>query len=121
MADDTPQGSKGGRVFRAGPDGVEIADGPDVEPERRARDEALREMTFSTHLISLNAMALMHLGEVEGVAESERDLEAAQHVIDTLAILGQKTRGNLTAEEERLLGAILYDLRMKFLRHTGGR
>lgn len=116
----------GGLVFRAGPDGVEIAESgeqPEPTPDERARlrGQALREMTFSTHLISLNAMALMHLGEMEGVADDERDLEAAQHVIDTLVVLREKTSGNLTTEESSLLDALLYDLRMKYLRHAGKR
>lgn len=125
MADENDRPG-GGPTFRARPDGVaEPVESPLPESDRderaRLHKQALREMTFSTHLISLNAMALMHLGEMEGVADDERDLEAAQHVIDTLVVLREKTAGNLTAEESSLLDAILYDLRMKYLRNTGKR
>ncbi len=99
-----------------------IVDTPDPDGGPEAlKSRTLREMTFSTHVISLNAMALMHLGEMEGVPDAERDLDAARHTIDTLMVLREKTAGNLTLEEEKLLESVLYDLRMKFLRHAGGR
>ncbi len=99
-----------------------IVDTPETDGGPEAlKSRTLREMTFSTHIISLNAMALMHLGEMDGVPDDERDLDAARHTIDTLVVLKEKTAGNLTLEEEQLLGSVLYDLRMKFLRHAGGR
>lgn len=100
-----------GRVVDTGPAGD---DGPDALKSR-----TLQAMTFSTHVVSLNAMALMHMGEMDGLAGAERDLDAAQHVIDTLVMLKLKTQGNLTLEEDKLLDSALYDLRMKFLRHRG--
>ncbi len=78
----------------------------------------LRAMSFSTHVMSLNAMALMHLGEIED-AEVPPDPGAARHVIDTLAMLKEKTQGNLTSGEERLLDSVLYDLRMKIVQTKG--
>lgn len=99
------------RVFHAGPEGTAVkedapTDGPDLT------ERTLREMTFSTHVISLNAMAMMYLGLIEG---GEVDRESAQHIIDTLAMLREKTQGNLTADEARLLDSILHDLRLKFV------
>ena len=44
-----------------------------------------------------------------------RDLDLAQETIDLLALLQEKTRGNLTTEEDRFLGALLYDLRLRFV------
>ncbi len=117
MSDKT---SKPDRIFRAGPDGqTEIDDraGSDGQtPQSTGEERSLQEMTFSTHILSLNAMALMHLGELPGVPETERDLEAARHIIDTLLILQEKTKGNLSDEEEKLISSLVYDLRMKFLR-----
>lgn len=105
-----------GPIFRAGPDGTVTPDeGARPDETATARARALQEMTFSTHIVSLNAMALMHLGEMDGVPDGQRDLDAARHVIDTLAMLGQKTKGNLTLEEQKLLESVVYDLRMKFL------
>lgn len=99
------------RVFRAGPKGTEVAeDATDGGPDLTER--TLREMTFSTHVISLNAMAMMYLGLIEG---GEADPEGARHIIDTLAMLRDKTQGNLSAEEARLLDGVLYDLRLKYV------
>ena len=75
----------------------------------------MQAMTFSTHILSLNAMALMVFGEL-GEGE-EIDLDAARHVIDTLAVLKAKTQGNLTDDEVKLLDEVLHSLRVKFIQH----
>ena len=61
--------------------------------------------------------ALLHLGEIEDPMSGrlDRDLGAAKHVIDILGILKDKTKGNLEQSEERLLDAVLYDLRMRYV------
>ncbi len=102
--------------YKIAPDGTATLDEP-VEEEMEAPelDADLEEMTFSTHVLSLHAMALMHLGELDGIDQGEQDVEAARHVVDTLAMLVAKTSGNLSSEEESLLKAILYELRMKCL------
>ncbi len=68
----------------------------------------------------LATSAMVNLGLVPNPVDqkTERNLAAAQHSIDLLALLQQKTQGNLTPEEARLLEDILYDLRMKFVRAT---
>jgi len=45
----------------------------------------------------------------------------ARHTIDTLEMLADKTRGNLDADEERLLQSVLYEVRMTFVRAEQGR
>ncbi len=103
-----------GRVFVTGPDGrAEVRGEP--SPADDLSQRALAEMSFSTHVVSLNAMALMNLGIIEGEAGVEPDLAAARHLVDTLAMLKVKTQGNLTDEEERLLSTVLYDLRVKYV------
>ena len=58
----------------------------------------------------------MHLGLVPGNDDKgEVNLPMARQTIDCLAMLEEKTKGNLTGEEERLLSEILYDLRMRFV------
>jgi hypothetical protein len=47
-----------------------------------------------------------------------QDLEVAKHNIDLLALLGEKTKGNLTDDEQKLLDAALYELRMRFVQAT---
>jgi Domain of unknown function (DUF1844) len=79
--------------------------------------ESLAEPTLSTLLLSLSTQALMHLGEIPDVTtgQSTRDLPAARSIIDLIAVLENKTRGNLDAAESALLDRILYDLRMRFV------
>lgn len=76
--------------------------------------EDIQPMSFDIFVLSLNASALLHLGD--GGDTSARDLPLARQTIDILGMLEEKTRGNLTGEEERLLHQILFDLRMRYAR-----
>ena len=62
----------------------------------------------------------MLLGEVPNpyTNKKEEDLESARHTVDILTILQEKTRGNLSKEEDHLLDSVLYELRMKFMAKT---
>jgi len=83
-----------------------------------AGDGSLPRIDFSTFVLSLSTSALYHLGLVEDPHTGERgepDLALASQTIDTLAVLQEKTRGNLDAEEDRLLDSLLYELRMRFV------
>ena len=74
-------------------------------------------VNFSQFVVSLASSALVHLGEIaepDGT-ETRVDLNLARHTIDVLALLQEKTAGNLDSEETRLLEAVLDDLRTKFL------
>jgi hypothetical protein len=72
---------------------------------------------FHTFVLSLGSSALMHLGELErpGAGGASKDLPMAKHTIDILAMLQEKTRGNLTIEEQKLLESLLFDLRLRFV------
>jgi hypothetical protein len=97
---------------------------PDATHDAVARDEfPLEEMTFSTFVMGLTTQALMHLGEIPDPMQEQtsRDLPAAKQMIDLLAILRDKTKGNLDAAEEQLLGNMLYDLRMRYVELARGR
>jgi hypothetical protein len=78
-------------------------------------------MNFASFLISLGTQAFMHLGEIPNplTQQREKELPAAKQMIDLLAILQTKTQGNLTADEERLLQQLLFDLRLRYVRETG--
>ncbi|HDH97827.1 MAG TPA: DUF1844 domain-containing protein [Deltaproteobacteria bacterium] len=78
----------------------------------------LPDVNFSTFLFSLNTSALVHLGEVPEFSSGEikKDLIIAQHTIDTLAMLQEKTVGNLDEDERGFLEHILYDLRMRYVK-----
>jgi len=82
-----------------------------------AHHEPLPEINFSTFVISLSTQALMHLGEIPDPISGkvEADVGVAKQMIDIIAMLKDKTRGNLGASEERLMVDILFDLRMKYV------
>jgi hypothetical protein len=78
----------------------------------------LPEVNFSYFLISLSSSALLHLGEISDplTGEKKKDLPIAKHTIDTIAMLREKTKGNLTDEEQKALDGILADLRWRYVR-----
>ena len=83
----------------------------------------LPRLDFSTFVLSLATSGMVHLGLVplgEGTEPSEPNLPLAQQTIDTLDMLQEKTRGNLSDEETKLLQSVLYELRMSFVKVKGG-
>jgi len=76
------------------------------------------EVNFSTFVISLNASALVHLGVLEdpGTGRKEKDLSLGKQTIDILGMLQEKTRGNLSPDEDQMLKNILYDLRILYVK-----
>jgi hypothetical protein len=79
--------------------------------------DAAPEITFGTFVVGLSTQALMHLGELPDPQTNQRavDLPAAQQLIDIIAMLENKTRGNLDRDEQSMLEAILFELRMKYV------
>jgi hypothetical protein len=77
----------------------------------------LPAVDFHTFVLSLGSSALLHLGELEhpDVGAPQIDLPLAKHTIDILAMLEEKTRGNLTPAEAKLIESLLYDLRLRFV------
>jgi len=75
------------------------------------------ELTFATFMVGLSTQALVHLGEIPEPhsGKLEGDLLAAEQLIDIIAMLHDKTRGNLDAEEAQLVETILFELRMKYV------
>jgi len=76
----------------------------------------LPDIDFSTFILSLSTSAMMHLDETplpQGTVL--RDLEMAKQTIDILGILKDKTKGNLTPDEKRLLDELLCDLRLRYV------
>jgi hypothetical protein len=79
--------------------------------------EHLPELDFAMFVISLTHSAWVHLGDAPNPADGvhELNLPMARQTIDLLALLQEKTRGNLDGDEERVLGQALYDLRMRYV------
>jgi hypothetical protein len=90
-------------------------------PGQAERKTPLPPITFSAFIFSLNSSALYHLGEYPDPETGERvkDLELAKQTIDLLGLLQEKTAGNLAEDESRLLEALLYDLRMRYVKESG--
>lgn len=83
----------------------------------------MSELSFTAFVVSLASSAAIHFGDVPNPATGERsapNLEGATQMIEILALLGEKTKGNLTAEERQVLEQVLYELRMRFVQVAGG-
>lgn len=81
-------------------------------------------VSFTSFILSLNTAALFHLGEIPHPETGRKvlELEPARHAIDTLAMLEDKTKGNLDKEEQELISRVVYELKMRFIRaRTGDR
>lgn len=74
-------------------------------------------INFETFVLSLGTATFVALGEIENPVTRKREesLDAAKHNIDILELLQEKTRGNLTERESKLLQDILYESRIKFV------
>ena len=83
-----------------------------------AEDHDGSGVTFLGFVLSLAHTAAVHFGDIPDPVSGRTaspNLQAAQQMIDILAILEQKTRGNLTPEERQLLEQLLFDLRMRYV------
>jgi hypothetical protein len=92
------------------------------EPRKKASAEEegmpLPEVNFNSLIFSLSSSALINLGEIADphTGQKQKDLPIAKHTIDTIAMLQDKTKGNLSPEEQRFLDTILADLRWRYVK-----
>jgi hypothetical protein len=95
---------------------------PVENPEEGSEQDPLPTIDFATFILSLSHSALMHLGEAPHPETNkvETNLPLAKQNIDLLGLLEEKTKGNLTGDEERLLAQVLFDLRMRYVERTKG-
>ncbi|HTP28435.1 MAG TPA: DUF1844 domain-containing protein [Anaeromyxobacteraceae bacterium] len=72
---------------------------------------------FYTFCLSLGSSVIVHLGDAPHPesGQSVTNLELAKQTIDIIGMLQEKTKGNLTEEEARLLESLLVDLRLRFV------
>ncbi len=86
--------------------------------EEEAGQAPLPEVNFNSLIFSLSSSALLHLGDIADpqTGEKRKDIALAKHTIDIIAMLKEKTQGNLTGEEEKFLESILTDLRWRYVR-----
>jgi hypothetical protein len=87
-------------------------------PEDQKAEMPLPEVNFNSLIFSLSSSALINLGEIADphTGQKQKDLALAKHTIDTIAMLKDKSKGNLNAEEQRFIDTILADLRWRYVK-----
>jgi len=75
------------------------------------------KVDFSSFILSLYSSGLVQLGKVEDPITGKKNinLDLAKHTIEMIAMLEEKTKGNLTQEENKLLEALLNEIRLAFV------
>jgi hypothetical protein len=97
----------------AGPSAADTAGvGPSVGPPRA---------DFVSFVSGLAVQVMVSLGALENPAikKTEVDLDQAKYLIDLLEVIQDKTKGNLTEDEEKTLATVLYDLRVRYVAAAG--
>jgi Domain of unknown function (DUF1844) len=111
--------ARGTAAAQAAADNVDkkVVSAPPEGPAAAEPTAGLPAVDFHTFVLSLGSSALLHLGELEhpDVGAPQMDLPLAKHTIDILAMLEEKTKGNLSAAEAKLIESLLYDLRLRFV------
>ncbi len=76
-----------------------------------------QKIDFTMFVISLATSAQVHMGFMEEpqTKQKTKNLSLAQQTIDIINILSEKTRGNLTEEENKIMEQVLYNLRLQFI------
>jgi hypothetical protein len=80
-------------------------------------------ISFAGFVISLATTAAVHFGDIADPNTGERhepDLTSAQQMIDLISLLQEKTKGNLTEDEAKLVDDLLYELRMRYVQAEQG-
>lgn len=87
------------------------------ETKEEAESYELPPVTFEDFVFNLYNIALLNLGYRDPESgKIIRNLQMAKHTIDTIGMLEEKTKGNLTPSEGNLMENLLYELRMNYLR-----
>ena len=80
-------------------------------------------LSFTAFVLSLASTAAIHFGDLPDPVSGqpgEVNLAGAAQMIEILALLDAKTRGNLSLEERQVLEQVLYELRLRFVEASGG-
>lgn len=79
--------------------------------------DTLAEINFATFILSMSGSAMLHMGVMPNpeTGKTEKNLSLAKQSIDIIEMIKEKTKGNLTSDEEKLLDNVLYDLRMRYV------
>lgn len=104
------------------PPSASTAEHPPHAPSWEADEKAAPPVTFASFVISLGSSSLMLMGEKLEPQQPSMpvNLPQAKEIIDLLSVLEEKTKGNLTSDEQAVLRDMLYALRMKYVSLTTG-
>ncbi|HIF62813.1 MAG TPA: DUF1844 domain-containing protein [Deltaproteobacteria bacterium] len=102
----------------------ETGESPAAAAETSATSEAGGEradLAFSTFIVGLASQAFMFLGAIADPADQQikKDLEQAAAMIALVEVLREKTRGNLTEDEDSMFEDVLYQLHMRYVAEVG--
>lgn len=109
----------------AKPEGGDVPGKPEEKegespPDEKATmgDQELPPIDFLSFIMSLSTSALIYLGEIPDPVDNERKMiiPMAKQMIDLISLLKEKTKGNLTPDEEKYMENILFELRMLFIK-----
>jgi hypothetical protein len=95
----------------------------DLQTPADARSSGPSQINFASFVLSLVHTAAVHFGDIGDPVTGEQhppNLPLAQQMIDILAMLEEKTRGNLSAEERQLIEQVLDELRIRHSEVSGG-
>jgi len=123
MSDEEIEGEgfvfKDSRSSQLSEDEAQNHDSQEAKKTEPTQEEAQQpfQLDFSTFIMSLTSSAFYHLGDIADpeTGKTETNLPAVQQTIDMLIMLREKTKGNLTEEEAKLLEQLVYELQMKFV------
>ena len=116
-----------GRGESVAPGGTEVPQASASQPAEESAQDFAHDphipANFSSFVISMGSSALMLMGEQLNPQQSPLpvNLPQAKEIIDLLSMLEEKTRGNLTSDEQGVLEDMLYALRMKFVSLSSGQ
>jgi hypothetical protein len=106
-------------------EGSQVKEGEKIEEtpkqDTSAQQGPLPEIDFANFILSLSTSALVQLGEIQDpfTQKTTKNLPLAKQTIDLIAMLREKTKGNLSPEEEKVIEYVLYDLRMRYVKAAG--
>ena len=107
-------------------DDATFQDAQETKDQEKTTDSSKEKETepfqvdFSTFIMSLTSSAFYHLGDMPdpSTGKKEVNLPAVQQTIDMLAMLREKTKGNLKEDEKKLLEQLVYELQVKYVAKT---
>lgn len=93
----------------------------DDTSEKSGSKPLFPKIDFSSFILSLYSSVLVQLGKVEDPATGlkSQQIDLAKHSIDIIAMIEEKTRGNLDSEEANLIKALLREVRIAYVEAKG--